>query len=80
MHNHQWQLVQVIVHQCLQREDMHSGPYTPFTVTIPAVPATDDSSEVPKRTAVETILNMSTENKKHYQSEKEAIYLLLTRI
>ncbi|GKF11674.1 hypothetical protein Tco_0049600, partial [Tanacetum coccineum] len=24
------------------------GPYTPFTVTIPAVPAIDDSLEVPK--------------------------------
>ncbi|GKB25012.1 hypothetical protein Tco_0864413 [Tanacetum coccineum] len=30
--------------------------------------------------AVATILNMSPENKKHYQSEKEAIHLLFTRI
>ncbi|GJY70667.1 hypothetical protein Tco_0474370 [Tanacetum coccineum] len=30
--------------------------------------------------AVETLLNMSHENKAHYQSEKEAIHLLLTRI
>ncbi|GKF46389.1 hypothetical protein Tco_0136191 [Tanacetum coccineum] len=56
------------------------GPYTPSTVMIPAVPATDDSSEVPERTAVETILNMSPKNKEHYQSEKEAIHLLLTGI
>ncbi|GJX31163.1 hypothetical protein Tco_0241018 [Tanacetum coccineum] len=61
------------------RPPMHS-PYTPSTVTIPAVPATDDYSEVPERTAVETILNMSPENKEHYQSENEAIDLLLTRI
>ncbi|GJU24537.1 retrovirus-related pol polyprotein from transposon TNT 1-94 [Tanacetum coccineum] len=56
------------------------GPYTPFTVTILVVPATDDSPEVPERTAVETILNMSPKNKAHYESEKEAIHLLLTGI
>ncbi|GKB23025.1 hypothetical protein Tco_0862426 [Tanacetum coccineum] len=59
---------------------MGVGPYTPSTVIIPAVPATDDSPEVPERTAVETILNMSLENKEHYQSEKEAIHLLLAGI
>ncbi|GJV93304.1 hypothetical protein Tco_1541117 [Tanacetum coccineum] len=74
------QLVQGIVYQCLQREDMHIGPYTRSTVIILAVPATDDSLEVPEHTAVETILNMSPENKAHYESEKEAIHLLLTRI
>ncbi|GJU74742.1 hypothetical protein Tco_1266147 [Tanacetum coccineum] len=42
--------------------------------------ATDDSLAVPDRTSVETILNMSPENKEHYQSEKEAIHLLLTGI
>nr|GEW07122.1 hypothetical protein [Tanacetum cinerariifolium] len=47
---------------------------------IPAIPATDDSPEVPERTPVETILNMSPENKEHYQSEKEAIHLLLIGI
>ncbi|GJW26454.1 hypothetical protein Tco_0040265 [Tanacetum coccineum] len=57
-----------------------SRPYTPSTVKIPAVPATDDSPKVPERTAVETILNMSSENKEHYQSEKEAIHLLLAGI
>ncbi|GJR00828.1 hypothetical protein Tco_0523812 [Tanacetum coccineum] len=44
------------------------------------VPATYDSPKVPERTAVETLLNMSPENKDHYQSEKEAIHLLLTGI
>ncbi|GKD40859.1 hypothetical protein Tco_1261066 [Tanacetum coccineum] len=48
--------------------------------SLPAVPATADSPVVPKQTAVETILIMSPENKAHYESEKEAIHLLLTGI
>ncbi|GKB22483.1 hypothetical protein Tco_0861884 [Tanacetum coccineum] len=56
------------------------GPYTPTTVIIPVVPATDNAPAVLERTTVETILNMSPENKAHYESEKEAIHLLLTRI
>ncbi|GKC97347.1 hypothetical protein Tco_1167622 [Tanacetum coccineum] len=59
------------------RKYILEGPYTPSTVIIPAVPATDDSPKVPERTEVETILNMSPKNKEHYQSEKEAIHLLL---
>ncbi|GJT51227.1 hypothetical protein Tco_0977384 [Tanacetum coccineum] len=57
-----------------------NGPYQLTTVTILTIPATDDSSAVPERTAVETLLNMSPENKEHYQSEKEEIHLLLTEI
>ncbi|GJR53287.1 hypothetical protein Tco_1403808 [Tanacetum coccineum] len=56
------------------------GPYTPSTIIIPAVPATDNSPAVPERTTVETVLNMSPENKAHFESEKEAIHLILTRI
>ncbi|GJX19709.1 hypothetical protein Tco_0222386, partial [Tanacetum coccineum] len=62
------------------RKCILEGPYTPSTVIILAVPATDDSPEVPERTSVEKILNMSLENKEHYQSKKEAIHLLLTGI
>ncbi|GJV74138.1 hypothetical protein Tco_1494133 [Tanacetum coccineum] len=62
------------------RKCILEGPYTPSIVIIPAVPATYDSPEVLERIAVETILNMSPENKEHYQSEKEAIHLLLTGI
>ncbi|GJX28216.1 hypothetical protein Tco_0236295 [Tanacetum coccineum] len=40
----------------------------------------DNTPAVPERTAVETLLTMSLENKAHYESEKEAIHLLLTRI
>ncbi|GJW08395.1 hypothetical protein Tco_1570818 [Tanacetum coccineum] len=56
------------------------GPYTPSTVIIPAVPATDNSPAVPERTTVETILNMYPKNKAHFESEKEAIHLILTGI
>ncbi|GJT51809.1 hypothetical protein Tco_0977966 [Tanacetum coccineum] len=33
-----------------------------------------------KHTAIETVLNMTPENKEHFQSEKEEIFLLLTGI
>ncbi|GJX07030.1 hypothetical protein Tco_0194962 [Tanacetum coccineum] len=62
------------------RKCILEGPYTPSTVIIPAVPATDNSPAVPERTTVETILNMSPENKAHFESEKEAIHLILTGI
>ncbi|GJS35376.1 hypothetical protein Tco_0533758 [Tanacetum coccineum] len=56
------------------------GPYTPSTVIIPAILATDNSPAVPERTTIDTVLNMSPENKAHFESEKEAIHLILTRI
>ncbi|GKC11083.1 hypothetical protein Tco_1007865 [Tanacetum coccineum] len=56
------------------------GPYMLTTVTILTVPITDDTPVVLERTTVETLLTMSPENKAHYESEKEAIHLLLTRI
>ncbi|GKC24911.1 hypothetical protein Tco_1027061 [Tanacetum coccineum] len=62
------------------RKCLLEGPYQPTIVTIPAMPAIGDNPAIPKRTAVETILNMSLENKEHYQAEKESIHLLLTGI
>ncbi|GJT97348.1 retrovirus-related pol polyprotein from transposon TNT 1-94 [Tanacetum coccineum] len=62
------------------RKCILEGPYTPTTVIIPVVPATDNSLAVPERTIVETVLNMSPENKAHFESEKEAINLILTGI
>nr|GEY37285.1 hypothetical protein [Tanacetum cinerariifolium]GEY46630.1 hypothetical protein [Tanacetum cinerariifolium] len=62
------------------RKCILEGPYTPTTVVVPAVPATDDSSVVLKHTTVETPMNMSPENKAHYQSKKEVIHLILTEI
>nr|GEV27957.1 uncharacterized mitochondrial protein AtMg00810-like [Tanacetum cinerariifolium] len=47
---------------------------------IPVVPATADSPVVPERTTVKIILTMSPKKKPHYESKKEAIHLLLTRI
>ncbi|GJS79072.1 integrase, catalytic region, zinc finger, CCHC-type containing protein [Tanacetum coccineum] len=62
------------------RKCILEGPYTPSTIIILVVPATDNSPAVPERTTVETVLNMSPENKAHFESEKEAIHLILTRI
>ncbi|GKA11363.1 hypothetical protein Tco_0690796, partial [Tanacetum coccineum] len=62
------------------RKCILEGPYTPTTVIISAVPATDNSPAVPERTIVEIVLNMSPKNKDHFESEKEAIHLILTGI
>nr|GEU45192.1 hypothetical protein [Tanacetum cinerariifolium] len=51
-----------------------------FELDLETQHATDDSPAVLKCTVVETLLNISPENKAHYDSEKEAIHLLLTRI
>nr|GEU67529.1 hypothetical protein [Tanacetum cinerariifolium] len=47
---------------------------------VQAVAATDDSLAVPEHTTVETPINMFPENKAHFESEKEAIHLILTGI
>nr|GEZ43786.1 hypothetical protein [Tanacetum cinerariifolium] len=57
-----------------------NGPYVPTTVVVQAVAATDDSPVVPKHITVETPMNMSPKNKAHFESEKEAIHLILTGI
>nr|GFB89931.1 hypothetical protein [Tanacetum cinerariifolium] len=44
------------------------------------VAATDDFQAVPEHTTVETPMNMSPANKAHFESEKEAIHLILTEI
>ncbi|GJR94648.1 hypothetical protein Tco_0266822 [Tanacetum coccineum] len=46
------------------RKCILDGPYQPTIVTIPVVPATKNSPEFPKRTAVETVSTMSPENKR----------------
>nr|GEV18768.1 putative ribonuclease H-like domain-containing protein [Tanacetum cinerariifolium] len=56
------------------------GPYKPTTILVQAVVATDDSPAIPEHTTVETPMNMSPENKAHFQAEKEAIHMILTRI
>ncbi|GJU09284.1 hypothetical protein Tco_1131680 [Tanacetum coccineum] len=44
------------------------------------VPEAEGRPAVQQHTAIETVLNMTPENKEHFQSEKEAIFLLLTGI
>ncbi|GJY67905.1 hypothetical protein Tco_0470887 [Tanacetum coccineum] len=62
------------------RKCILKGPYTPTIVTTPVVPATEDSPAVPEQTTVETVMNMTLENRAHFESKKEAIHLILTRI
>ncbi|GJY35067.1 hypothetical protein Tco_0420445 [Tanacetum coccineum] len=62
------------------RKCILKGPYTPTIVTTPAIPATEDSPVVPEQTTVETVMNMTPENSAHFESEKEAIHLILTGI
>ncbi|GKE95292.1 hypothetical protein Tco_1580147 [Tanacetum coccineum] len=50
------------------RKCILEGPYTPSTVIIPAVHATENSPLIPKQTTVETVLNMSPENKAHFET------------
>ncbi|GJV61230.1 hypothetical protein Tco_1467330 [Tanacetum coccineum] len=42
--------------------------------------STENSPAIPEQTTVETVLNMSPANKAHFESEKEAIHLILTGI
>ncbi|GJU72924.1 hypothetical protein Tco_1264329 [Tanacetum coccineum] len=58
----------------------HKGPYTPTIVTTPVVPVIENSPAVPEQTTVETVMNMTPENRAHFESEKEAIHLILTGI
>nr|GFB17011.1 hypothetical protein [Tanacetum cinerariifolium] len=62
------------------RKCILNGPYIPTTVLVQAVAATDDSSGIPEHTTAKTPLNMSPANKTYFESKKEAIHLILTRI
>ncbi|GKA00666.1 hypothetical protein Tco_0673331, partial [Tanacetum coccineum] len=57
-----------------------SGPYVPSTVLAQAVVATEGNPAIQQHTTIKTILNMTPENKEHFLSGKEAIFLLLTDI
>ncbi|GJU59568.1 retrovirus-related pol polyprotein from transposon TNT 1-94 [Tanacetum coccineum] len=62
------------------RKSILSGPYVPSTVLVQAVAATEGNPAIQQHTTIETVLNMTPENKEHFLSEKEAIFLLLTGI
>nr|GEX37840.1 Gag-Pol polyprotein [Tanacetum cinerariifolium] len=55
-------------------------PYIPTTVLVQAIAATDDSLAILEHTTVKTPMNISPANKAHFESEKEAIHLILTGI
>ncbi|GJT73670.1 hypothetical protein Tco_1032956 [Tanacetum coccineum] len=48
--------------------------------TVQAVAATEGNPAIQQHTTIETVLNMTPENKEHFLFEKEAIFLLLTGI
>ncbi|GJT57252.1 hypothetical protein Tco_0992306 [Tanacetum coccineum] len=56
------------------------GPYKLSMVVIEAVEGTENSPAIPRHEEIETIHNMSAENKPYYYAEKEAIFFLLTGI
>nr|GEX96974.1 hypothetical protein [Tanacetum cinerariifolium] len=62
------------------RKCILSSPYKPITILVQAVDATDDSLAISEPTTVETPMNMSPENKAHFEAEKEAIHLILIGI
>ncbi|GKD73290.1 hypothetical protein Tco_1331572, partial [Tanacetum coccineum] len=62
------------------RKCVFKGPYTPTIVTTPAVPAIENSPAVLEQTTVETVMNMTPENRAHFESEKEVINFILTGI
>ncbi|GJT20623.1 putative reverse transcriptase domain-containing protein [Tanacetum coccineum] len=62
------------------RKSILSGPYVPSTVLVQAVAATEGNPAIQQHTTIETVLNMTPENKEHFLSEKEAIFLLLTEL
>nr|GEW04326.1 hypothetical protein [Tanacetum cinerariifolium] len=66
----------------MARERNHMYKYPPLHhgEGVQAVAATDDSLAISEHAIVETPMNMSPENKAHFQAEKEAIHLILTGI
>nr|GEZ88607.1 hypothetical protein [Tanacetum cinerariifolium] len=62
------------------RKCILSGTYKPIIVLVQAVVATDDSLAIREHTTVKTPMNMSPENKAHFQAQKKAIHLILTAI
>ncbi|GJX34835.1 hypothetical protein Tco_0246392 [Tanacetum coccineum] len=62
------------------KKSILSGPYVPTTVQVQAVEAAEGRPAVPQHTSVETILNMTPENKEHFQSEKKSIFLAFNRL
>ncbi|GJT64696.1 hypothetical protein Tco_1016176 [Tanacetum coccineum] len=60
--------------------EVHGSPYKLSAVTIPSQLATNDTPAVEEQTVLETFSNITPKNKAHYDTEKEAIHLILTGI
>ncbi|GJX89182.1 hypothetical protein Tco_0341196 [Tanacetum coccineum] len=54
------------------RKSILSGPYVPSTVLVQAVAATEGVPAVQQHTTIETILNMTPENKEHFYNYYQA--------
>ncbi|GJU88457.1 hypothetical protein Tco_1300880 [Tanacetum coccineum] len=52
------------------KKSILSGPYVPTTVQVQAVVAAEGRPAVPQHTSIETILNMTPENKEHFQLQQ----------
>ncbi|GKC30149.1 hypothetical protein Tco_1037443 [Tanacetum coccineum] len=61
----------------LDQEIINNGDHV-FYVQV--VAATEANPATQQHTTIETVLNMTPENKEHFLSEKEAVFLLLTGI
>nr|GEX98958.1 hypothetical protein [Tanacetum cinerariifolium] len=59
------------MHNNIMAAGSKDRPYAHTTVVVPAVPAPKDSPAVLEHITVEILLNMSPENKAHYETEKE---------
>ncbi|GKF02088.1 hypothetical protein Tco_0029011, partial [Tanacetum coccineum] len=62
------------------RKSILSGPYVPSTVLVQAVATTEGNLTIQQHTTIEILLNMTPENKEHFLSKKEAVFLLFTGI
>ncbi|GKF64651.1 hypothetical protein Tco_0188099, partial [Tanacetum coccineum] len=62
------------------RKCISDGPYLPTNVLIAAVEAAENILPVAAHEEVETIHNMTAENKLYYQAEKEAHYSYMAKI
>ncbi|GJR11134.1 hypothetical protein Tco_0793786 [Tanacetum coccineum] len=65
----------VMLYECILE-----GPYTQRLSIVPSCSEQQKNSPaVPEQTTVETVMNMTPENRAHFELEKEAIHLILNR-
>ncbi|GJY79231.1 hypothetical protein Tco_0485032 [Tanacetum coccineum] len=62
------------------RKSILIGPITCPLLLVQVIATTEGNPAIQQHTTIETVLNMTPDNKEHFLSEKEAIFLLLTGI